>query len=239
MGSALTSRTSHAVSAKHGLRPFTDAQVAELRELAKSLAGRPLPNVHVTEQQFVDRYFHEDLNAEWVAGEVFVTPPANLDHNDLNIWLACLLREFVEHHDVGRVFAVEAQVRLANVPSRRNPDLFFVSTANLGKLRPTFFDGAPDLIVEIVSPDSASRDWREKFLEYEKSGVREYWLIDPASRQFEAYALGRKKKYARLPEDENGHIASKVLRGFSLKPAWLWQSPRAKIGALLKELGLR
>ena len=61
----------------------------------------------------------------------------------------------------------------------REPDLIFVRKERLPLLKPTYFDGAPDLVVEVASPESLGRDRGEKFVEYERAGVEEYWLIDP------------------------------------------------------------
>ena len=225
-------------SKRRPLKLVSDSEVVQLRALAEKLQGRPLPGVHVTERQFVERYFHEDLNVEWVNGEVFGSPPASFEHIHLNLWLLHLIGDFVVHHDLGEVVGIEFQMRLAKVPSRRNPDVMFVSKANASIIQPTYLDGPADLAMEIVSPDSVARDWRDKYVEYEKSGVREYWLIDPAQQRCEAYSLARKKKYALLKEDD-GRIFSKVLRGLYIRPVWLWQSPRPRLLTILKELGVR
>lgn len=239
MAVGLPTHPSRTPRRRRPLERVSDAEVAQLWELAEKLAGRPLPGVRVTEPQFVERYFHEDLNAEWVDGEVFVMAPANVEHEDLQRWLGTLLTMHVDSNDSGKIFGPETQVRLAKIPSRRNPDLLFIARANLHHLTATSFDGAPDLVMEIVSPDSAARDWRDKYFEYERSGVRDYWLIDPGQRRCEGYSLGRARKYALLRQDDDGRIFSKVLRGLFLRPDWLWQSPRPKLAAVLKQLGVR
>jgi Uma2 family endonuclease len=57
--------------------------------------------------------------------------------------------------------------------------------------------GAPDLVVEILSPSTSLRDHREKFNRYERAGVQEYWLVDPANRLVTVFTLGPDKKYGR------------------------------------------
>jgi Uma2 family endonuclease len=208
-----------------------------LRELAVELDGRPIPRVRMTEKEFV-AWCPQDVRAEWVNGEVIMMSPANTEHVDLNGWLAAILRVYVEHDDLGKILAVEAQVRLAKTRSRRNPDIMFIARSRLSILKETYIDGPPDLAMEIVSPDSENRDRRDKFLEFEKAGVREYWIVDPVVKTVEAFHLGKDGKYVELREKE-GKIASKVLKKFWLKPGWLWKSPLPKVAAVLKELGVR
>jgi Uma2 family endonuclease len=83
-------------------------------------------------------------------------------------------------------------------------------------------NGAADVAVEIVSPESDEHDRGKKFLEYEAAGVPEYWLIDPIRREVLFYARGDEGRYHALPADEQGRHASRILPGFVLDPAWLW-----------------
>lgn len=187
----------------------------------------------MSEAEFV-AWCDEDTRAEWVNGEVRIMSPATGQHVDLNWWIGTLLRLYVEHHDLGMVRGPEFQIRLGHV--RRVPDVLYVSGRRLSSLHRTYFDGAPDLAVEIVSPDSEARDWREKYLEYQAAGVREYWVIDPNSEHMEVYRLVG-KAYRRI-EEKDGRIASAVLRGLYIKPAWLWAAKPPKLATILKELGV-
>jgi len=130
------------------------------------------------------------------------------------------------------------QVRLPRRKTRRTPDLFFVSRSRLQIIKYDYVDGPPNLIMEIVSSDSKSRDWREKYFDYEKSGVQEYWIIDPYAERVEAYYLRRDRKYHRITEVD-GQVRSRVIRRFQFRPAWLWKSPLTKVATVLKELGIR
>ena len=154
---------------------------APLREFPIAPGGK------LTEAEFV-AWCDEDTRAEWVDGEVIMMSPANIEHLLLESWLHAVLRQFTEWHGLGIVLD-NAQVRLANQARRRVPDLVFLCKDRLDLLKHAHIEGAPDLIVEIVSPDSQSRDWREKYLDYQAAGVREYWVIDPMSQHAEVYAL--------------------------------------------------
>jgi Uma2 family endonuclease len=125
------------------------------------------------------------------------------------------------------------QIRFGPMRTRRSPDIFFISNQREHIIQFAHIEGAPDLILEIISPDSQSRDRREKFHEYESAGVAEYWIVDPLSKTVEAYTLVG-KKYRLI--DETAGIKSKVLPGFAIKAAWLWRAKLPKIAACLREM---
>ena len=191
----------------------------------------------MSEDEFIAWATEHRVRAEWVEGEVIVMAPSNIDHADLNGWLYMLLREYVDRKDLGRViFDVFTKL---TIPRRqlRVPDVLFVAKDRLDVIKATRIEGAPDLVIEIVSPDSQSRDWREKHADYQSAGVREYWIIDPISRTIEASAISSDGRYKRI-EEIDGKIASAVVEGWFLRPEWLWQQPRPLVSLALAELGL-
>jgi Uma2 family endonuclease len=198
--------------------------------------GKPHPGRRMTEEEFVE-WCSDKTHAEWVDGEVIVMAPVSDAHGDLNGWLTTLIRVFVEQNDLGKVSGPESQVRLAAQRRRREPDVLFVAKHRLDILRPNHVEGAPDLIVEIVSPESLARDWREKYIEYETARVREYWVIDPMARRVEAYALGDGDRYTAIGEAD-GRINSTVLPGLYVRPQWLWQHPLPRVMDALREMGV-
>jgi len=99
------------------------------------------------------------------------------------------------------------------------PDLIVVCDPS--KVRDKFVRGAPDLVVEILSPSTSGKDQREKYRVYEESGVREYWIVDPAGKWFERYELGPDGRYGKptLREPwgvDQSPVPSAVVEGFSL-----------------------
>ncbi len=201
------------------------------------------PPLGMTEEEFV-AWCDEDTRAEWVDGVVVIMSPADFAHNELRGSLVLVFRGYAERHGLGRA-AAGTQVRLGEQRRRRTPDILLVGNERLDRIRKTHVDGAPDLIVEIVSPESESRDWREKYHEYEEAGVREYWVIDPNSEHVEAYALVQpegnqaepRPRYERLRE-EQAAIASRVLDGLRLPTTWLWKDTRPTLIEALHGLGL-
>jgi len=195
------------------------------------------PKPVMSEREFVAwAYAGENIRAEWEGGKVVTMAPVSVAEDDLNNWLLAILRAFCEEHDLGLVKGSQFMVRFARQKRRRMPDLMFIAKARTSLIRPTHLEGAPDVVFEIVSHDSQTRDRRKKFLEYEKAGVREYWIVDPNSQQVEVYALHRGKYVEIEPAKDAWH--STVIDGFYLKAAWLWRKPLPKLISIQKELGL-
>ncbi len=201
-------------------------------------APRP-PGHRMTEEEFVAwcRGF-ERVRAEWVDGEVVVMSPMNLEHLRLIEFLYRITADFVDARDLGEVHGPDFinRFRAGDRLLRRLPDLWFVTRDRLDLLRPTYLDGPPDLAVEVVSPDSVARDYREKYQDYQAAGVREYWIIDPLTDNLEAFR--REGDAFRPIAGAEGRVASEVLPGFFLRPAWLWQDPLPKVRDVLRELGV-
>jgi Uma2 family endonuclease len=209
-----------------------------LARQSASVATQTPPKPMMSEKEFVAwAYAGDNIRAEWEAGKVITMAPVSAVEDDLNNWLLSILRVFCEHYDLGLVKGSQFMVRFARQKRRRMPDLMFISKSRLNLIRLTHLEGAPDIAFEIVSADSQTRDRRKKFLEYQKAGVREYWIIDPLSRQVEVYTLHR-GKYVQVEPADDGRLTSTQLRGFFLNPDWLWRRPLPKVVATLKEIGV-
>ena len=87
--------------------------------------------------------------------------------------------------------------------------------------------GAPDFIVEILSPYTTHKDLNEKYRLYERSGVREYWVVDPNARAILAYRRGENGYYNNEEIlEKTGIMKSSVLKGFALDLKILFREPR-------------
>lgn len=195
------------------------------------------PPERITYEQFLER-IDERQRAEWVDGEIRFMPPPSVLHQDLVTFLVALLRLFVEAKRLGMVLCAPTQIKLGPDLAGREPDILFVSAARAGIIKRGFIDGPADLAVEIVSPESLARDRGEKFAEYERAGVREYWIIDPDRRQADFYALGADKLYHPIPAGPDGVFRSAILEGLWLRIEWLWREPLPPLMGILKEWGL-
>lgn len=176
--------------------------------------------------------------AEWIDGEVILTMSASDRHQDLESFLSAILRIYVEENDLGVIRTAPLIMKLAKQKRGREPDLLFVSKKNLHRLKKNYLDGAADLVIEIISPESRGRDRGDKFYEYEKEGVKEYWLIDYERRQAEFYNLDKKGIYQFSKPDENNIFHSQAIKNLELKVDWLWQEKLPTLLEIVKEWNL-
>ena len=98
-------------------------------------------------------------------------------------------------------------------------------------------DGPPDLVVEVISPESVGGDRGEKFHEYEGAGIAEYWLVDPQREVLEVYVLDDGGRYHLAFMDREGKYRSRVLDGFWVRAEWFWQEPLPPVLDVLEKLG--
>lgn len=204
-----------------------------LRRRLLELLSRPSQPQHMTYEEFL-AWADEDTLAEWVDGEVIMTSPASRQHQVIANFLLSVIRTYVEERNLGLVISAPFQLRLAR--SGREPDLLFLAKEHLERLRETYIDGPADLVVEIVSPESAGRDRGDKFYEYEQAGIAEYWLVDAGNKRAEFYQLGSEGLYQLVPPDSAGVYRSRAIAGLWLRVAWLWETP--PLLAVLRELAL-
>ena len=153
-----------------------------LNDLAIQLDGEPIPRLRPSEWEF-HQWCDERQKCEWIDGRVLPIPLPDIRHVDLNGWLIALVRTIAESSRSGETLGMLMHVRLPKRRTRRSPDVFLVSRARKRIIKYDYVDGPPDLIMEIVSPDSENRDRRDKYIDYEMSGVREYWIVDPNAQR--------------------------------------------------------
>ncbi len=198
-------------------------------------AQRVPPKEKMTFEEFL-AWCDEDTWAEWVDGEVIMVSPASERHQEIGSFLETILRIYTKTKKLGRILRAPFPLRLPELEHAREPDLLFVPQDRVNLIQKTYLNGAPDLIVEIVSPESIGRDRGEKFVEYEKADVKEYWLIDPDRERAEFCELANDGRYRVAEIDSDGIYRSKVIQGFWLRAEWLWQTPLPAELDVLREL---
>ena len=130
----------------------------------------------------------DDERWELLRGELIMVPGPNTAHQRISLNLAFSMRTFVEKEGLGEIFIAPYDVVL----SRTNvlqPDLLFVSREQQSIITAANIQGAPALVVEVISPSTASKDRELKRAIYAENGVGEYWLVDPDSRTISVLSL--------------------------------------------------
>jgi Uma2 family endonuclease len=162
---------------------------------------------------------------ELMGGEIYEWPAPNIFHQLASGTLFSLLRAFVLARHLGLVFAAPLDVRF----DQRNtvqPDIVFLSRAKRHLMRKSSFkliDGAPDLLIEILSPFNRGHDYIKKAALYATFGVREYWIVDPEAETITVQVL-RDGLYVPLVS-EDGIVRSEVLPGFEVNLKGLFALP--------------
>jgi Uma2 family endonuclease len=172
--------------------------------------------------------------ADLIDGVIHMASPENTDANDLFMWLGGLMYDFADERELGKVYGTRVAFRL-DKHNGPEPDIGFVRKKRLHLVERGYVRGGPDLAVEIVSPDSVERDYDKKRRQYERAGVREYWIIDEIEQKVTLLRLGKDGKYKEV-RPRKGVLHSKALPGFWLRVEWLWQSPLPKKRTVLREI---
>lgn len=154
-------------------------------------------------------------------GEVSVTPAPGTRHQGVSIRLASLLFSHVSARALGEVYNAPVDVILDR-HTIVQPEIVFVAGARLGIVAERGIEGAPTLVVEILSASTARIDRATKFQLYARFGVPHYWIVDPEARTVEAYALGASGYGLALHATGSEPVSPPPFEGLALVPASLW-----------------
>ncbi|GBC84997.1 hypothetical protein HRbin11_01437 [bacterium HR11] len=148
-------------------------------------------------------------------GRLIVPPHPTYSHQNALKRLFVRLNAFVEEHQLGVVQLAPLPVRLW--PGKiREPDIFFIAKEHVDRIGEQVC-GVPDLVVEVTSPSTLKADRMEKFHEYARAGVREYWLVDPQAHTIEVYTLQQGAYLLRGKWGAGERASSELLSGFTVR----------------------
>lgn len=150
----------------------------------------------------------EGTLAQIIENQLVMSPSPSDAHQEILNFINVSIFLHVEKHSLGKVRIAPYGVYLdeGNV---FEPDLTFISNENLHKIRKNGLHGAPDLVIEVLSPSNAKYDKNQKKKVYEQHGVKEYWIVDPETKEVQGFFL--KDGAFGLPVSLEGKIASSVL----------------------------
>ena len=154
-------------------------------------------------------------------GELSVTPAPGTRHQKISIRLAATLHHHVSARGLGEVFAAPYDVILSD-PTIVQPDIVFVANDRLGRISERGIEGAPTLVVEVLSPSTREADRDTKLRLYARHGVPWYWIVDPDARVVEVYRLeaGSYVLSKRIAGDEP--VSAEPFADLVIPPASLW-----------------
>jgi Uma2 family endonuclease len=186
----------------------------------------------VSAEEYDARYAHDFY--EWSNGELIKMSPVTDMHDETGAYLRDLFRAYFALRPLGTVRAAPFLQRIDAIQSRREPDLQIILNDNPGQLTPTAMIGPADICIEIVSLESVSRDYGDKFTEYEKGGVKEYWMFDHLRRVANFHRLNSEGIYVLIAPDAEGFYETPLLPGLKLHVSTLWRMPLPDILAIVE-----
>lgn len=164
---------------------------------------------------------------ELIKGKLFKMSPAPLERHqsvlgDLFFWLKSL---FIQQKKTCKIYVAPFDIRLPHSPQDADnqvktvvqPDLVVI--CDTSKIDKRGCNGAPDLIVEIISPATAKKDLNEKFNLYQEAGVKEYWVVFPEESEIIVFVRNKNGLYdeGTLYNTENNKIiTSKTIQGLEI-----------------------
>ncbi|HEX2203702.1 MAG TPA: Uma2 family endonuclease [Longimicrobium sp.] len=164
------------------------------------MATQPAPVRRWTYEEF--RALPDDGNRyEVIAGDLYMTPAPRPVHQRVAFQLGYLIETYIQEHDLGGwVIPGPVDVLLAE-GDYLEPDLVYVREDRLDTVTKRGVEGAPDLVVEVLSESTAARDRGIKRQRYAWFGVPEYWVVDVDARQVEVYRLGEDPVRPRIERE--------------------------------------
>jgi Uma2 family endonuclease len=177
--------------------------------------------VHKLTWEDIKDFPESHTRVELVDGELIMSPVPSRAHQRICSRLGSEIEPWVLRKQLGEFFTVALHVVL-DQHVHYEPDLCFIRHDRLNRMRESYFDGSPDLIIEVISESNRSHDTVVKFRDYERFGVEEYWLVDPREKHVRIHHLegGRYTSLGVFAPGEK--IVTKVLTGLDLDPAQIF-----------------
>lgn len=167
-----------------------------------------------------ERYTYEDYLQlpegapyELIGGELVMSPSPSAEHQRILRRLSWSIQQYLDESEKGEIFFAPMDVYFSENDTPQ-PDLIFIAKDRIDIIGEQKIEGAPDLIVEILSPSTAHRDLTTKKRLYEQHDVKEYWIVDPEQQAVEVFENTDRgfMQHARVVEE--GAATSKLLDGF-------------------------
>jgi len=175
----------------------------------------------LTDEQFM-ALPEDDRLYEYIDGELIVVANSGVEHGYLALTLGYFLTGFVRNHQLGITCDSSTAFKM-KTGNKRSPDVAFIAKERLRGLKRLpkgFFEGAPDLVVEIISPNNTFEEIHHKLVEYFENGTRLAWVILPDEECVLVYHQPKPSKLLLLEDSLEGEA---VIAGFQLPLKELFQ----------------
>lgn len=167
-------------------------------------------------QEFMEMdTLEEGFLYELINGELVKRSSPSADHQRSSRQVFKILENFVSTQKLGECFYAPFDV-IFDEENLTQPDILFVSQAKSAIVTENCVEGAPDLIIEILSPGTFKTDRGDKMKLYSRFGVQEYWIVDPKNRAVEVYGLSGQVYELISFGIESGVVESTVLPGLKI-----------------------
>jgi len=186
--------------------------MSEILTLAQPSTKRDL----LTYDDYVTFPDSDGIRKEIIEGELFMSPAPSIKHQSILRNLFRIIDKFVLENELGEVLFAPCDVIFSNI-NIMQPDILYISNENLEILTTLNIKGAPDLIIEILSPSTIENDRIYKKLVYEKFGVKEYWIVDPQEEIIEVWSLKNARFQLFHKAKKTEKLTSKLLEDLELE----------------------
>jgi Uma2 family endonuclease len=188
--------------------------------MTDSIKEVPMKNVNLEEWTYEDYLTLPEggpFRYEIIDGELCMTPSPNTKHQKISRNILHFIDSFLRQNTVGEIFYAPYDVVFSQDPLQvAEPDLVFVSKARAAIITEKNIQGAPDLLIEILSPTTAANDRRVKRTLYERFGVPEYWIVDPEAETVQVFRLSDGRYGTCLEFRKEDALDSPLLPGLSI-----------------------
>jgi Uma2 family endonuclease len=152
---------------------------------------------------------------ELIEGELIMVPAPRPRHQRISLRLTAILEKFIEDNSSGEILYAPCDI-VFDEENVLQPDILFVSNERQEIITEDNIKGAPDLVIEILSPSTAYFDLVKKKKIYAKFGVKEYWIVDPEEKTVEVYLLEKDSYKLTQSFTEGNSLTSEMFSGLSI-----------------------
>jgi len=157
---------------------------------------------------------YDGFQYEIIKGVMKVTPSPFFRHQKLILKISYLIENYLEKNPIGDVSIAPRDVKLDETLTYQ-PDILYISKERFNINKKRYVDGSPDFIIEVVSKGTLTHDAGQKFNDYEKYGVKEYWIMNPDDLEVSEFYYLIDGKYEQF-EPEKNIIKSRVIENFEI-----------------------